>query len=619
MQIVTRDSFLALAQTLTVSEMILKAGGAVKINALKTQGDLKLHDPLYKVSKEAATEKEGRAFFTKELEDGLLSKNGDLAVHSLKDLPTDLPEGLELSHIMLPEDKSDTFVTFEPLPENPELQSRTLSKATIGTSSLRRIALLKHYFPESGIVPVRGNLITRIQKLLDKTDGISVLLLATSGLKRLLEFHKNWPEKKVFWESKISLSIIEKLDADYKKLNEIFKSTLYFYSIQSDAFIPPVGQGTLGIEMRKNDHANKSNLSDIINEDVKRRKLLDFERTILHKLGSGCHVPFGLSASDVCVDIKNKIICERNKEDCREDYSAYKTRAFFALGFDPAKEENINSFFAIRYFNQSNYDKNVDTLIEELNGEKFPVIYTGKNSRDLQQELKNTKHPFFHLPLIETRYIEVENLANDKNYDALVISSMASLESKAFAEITVPNTIVAIGEKTAAMTKKKFPEAEIITPDIYNAISAAKLIEEKKYSSVLWSAARGGITDGVEYLRAQNIEVEVLTLYESVEKKADDASNIWEEKNLTKEIFLQQKAFWVFCSPSAVSSYFNQGLSQSPHIIACLGATTAEVFLKRGNVPYIISSKSTLTQMGRDIKGENQITNLKLTNWNYTK
>ena len=124
LKIISRESFLALAQTLQVSEEFSKHGFKNSIQTLKTQGDISLAEPLYKVynNQVESVAGDGKAFFTKELEDALLDSSAHLAVHSLKDMPTELPAGLEISALAFPETSTDSIISRRELP----LETKTL-------------------------------------------------------------------------------------------------------------------------------------------------------------------------------------------------------------------------------------------------------------------------------------------------------------------------------------------------------------------------------------------------------------------------------------------------------------------------------------------------------------
>lgn len=171
--VATRGSKLALAQTHWVIGRLqaLHPEVALAVSVLKTQGDQSQASgvPLHEVG--------GKGLFTKELEDALLEGRADLAVHSLKDLPTELPPGLALGCVPEREEPLDAVVTADgrPLEELP-------AGALVGTSSLRRIAQLSHYRPDLSYVPVRGNVDTRLRKLAE--GQVAGLIMAAAGLRR---------------------------------------------------------------------------------------------------------------------------------------------------------------------------------------------------------------------------------------------------------------------------------------------------------------------------------------------------------------------------------------------------------------------------------------------------
>lgn len=193
----------------------------------------------------------GKGVFTKEIENALLTGDIDLAVHSLKDLPTELPSGLCIAAILEREDPRDVLITATGFPLED-----LLGGAKIGTTSPRRKAQLLHMRPNLRVVDVRGNIDTRLRKLRETDlDGI---ILAAAGIKRLLE-----PE------------II----------------TQYF---DTERMVPAVGQGALAVETREGDSAVKTLLTPL--NDSKTIAEVTAERTVLGSLGGGCQVPVGAYA-----------------------------------------------------------------------------------------------------------------------------------------------------------------------------------------------------------------------------------------------------------------------------------------------------------------------------------
>ncbi len=235
----SRGSKLALWQAGWVHRQLEKLGEPSRIEIIKTTGDKITDVPLAQVGT--------KGLFTKEIEEALLDGSIDLAVHSLKDLPTDLPAGLALAAIPAREDPRDALVGYR-LAEIPQ-------DAKVGTSSLRRVAQLRALRPDLVVEPVRGNLDTRLRKL--DEGRYDALVLAAAGLTRL-----GWQER-----------ITEHLSPE--------------------VMCPAVGQGALAIETRDNGTAR--DICARLNDEA-TRAAVDAERAVLKKLGGGCLVPIGAHA-----------------------------------------------------------------------------------------------------------------------------------------------------------------------------------------------------------------------------------------------------------------------------------------------------------------------------------
>ena len=169
--IATRKSILAQVQADNVGKMLEnKFNITYKKYLVVTEGDKRLDTSLSKIG--------GKGLFTKEVELALLNKEADIAVHSMKDVPYDILEDFEIISILKREDKRDVFVS-----NTNEDFTHLKKKAKIGTSSVRRSALLKQIRPDLKIVPIRGNVQTRLQKM--KENNLDGIVLAAAGLKRL--------------------------------------------------------------------------------------------------------------------------------------------------------------------------------------------------------------------------------------------------------------------------------------------------------------------------------------------------------------------------------------------------------------------------------------------------
>ena len=247
LRIASRRSQLAMVQTNWVKSELEKAhpGLTITVEAMATQGDKILDVALAKIG--------DKGLFTKELEAQMLVGRADIAVHSLKDLPTNLPEGLMLGCITEREDPADALVLHA---KNKHLNLATLPEgAVVGTSSLRRLAQLRHHYPHLEFKDVRGNVITRLEKL--DSGAYDCLILAAAGLERL--------------------GFAERIDQ----------------SIPGDISLHAVGQGALGIECVE----NKPEVMEIINvlEHGPTSKRCLAERAFLRELEGGCQVPIGVN------------------------------------------------------------------------------------------------------------------------------------------------------------------------------------------------------------------------------------------------------------------------------------------------------------------------------------
>ncbi|MBD2729783.1 hydroxymethylbilane synthase [Nostoc sp. FACHB-892] len=243
----SRKSQLALVQTYWVQEQLKNCFPDIifEVHTMSTQGDKILDVALAKIG--------DKGLFTKELEVGMLNQEIDFAVHSLKDLPTHLPEGLTLAAITERENPADALVVHE---KHKDKQIDTLPEgAVIGTSSLRRLAQLRHHFPHFTFKDVRGNLITRLAKL--DAGEYDALILAAAGLERL---------------------------GMGDRVHQILPKEISLHA---------VGQGALGIECRADDSELLSLLKAIEHPETRDRCLA--ERSFLRSLEGGCQVPIGVN------------------------------------------------------------------------------------------------------------------------------------------------------------------------------------------------------------------------------------------------------------------------------------------------------------------------------------
>lgn len=241
-KIATRKSPLALWQAYFVRDQLLAHHDDLEVEIVKlvSKGDKILDVPLAKVG--------GKGLFVKELEAGLLAGDADIAVHSMKDVPVEFPDGLHLAVICEREDPRDAFVSnnYEQLDDLPQ-------GAVVGTSSLRRQSQLLKYRPDLQIKFLRGNVNTRLQKL---DDGqYDAIILAAAGLIRL-------------------------------EMNDRIRSFL-----TTEQSLPAMGQGAVGIECREDDELSHQLIAPLAHEETTIR--LTAERALNKRLEGGCQVPIG--------------------------------------------------------------------------------------------------------------------------------------------------------------------------------------------------------------------------------------------------------------------------------------------------------------------------------------
>ncbi|WP_320664123.1 hydroxymethylbilane synthase [Prochlorococcus sp. MIT 1223] len=249
LRIASRRSQLAMVQTEWVKQELEKAHPnlAISIEAMATQGDKILDVALAKIG--------DKGLFTKELEAQMLIGRADIAVHSLKDLPTNLPEGLILGCVTEREDPADALVVNK---KNQIYQLETLpSGAIVGTSSLRRLAQLRHHYPHLIFKDVRGNVITRLEKL--DEGQYDCLILAAAGLTRL---------------------------GFRDRIHQIIPSEISLHA---------VGQGALGIECVSEQQEVLEIIKSLEHLPTSQRCLA--ERSFLRELEGGCQVPIGVKSS----------------------------------------------------------------------------------------------------------------------------------------------------------------------------------------------------------------------------------------------------------------------------------------------------------------------------------
>ncbi len=280
LRIGSRGSQLALWQANHIAALLRERGHDVDIQIIKTTGD--------KITDVALSKVGTKGMFTKEIEEALAAGEVDLAVHSLKDLPTDLMPGFDLAAVTKRQDPRDAFISvsvqrFADLPQ----------RARVGTSSLRRQAQIKAVRPDLEIIPLRGNVDTRLRKL--EAGEYQAIILAAAGLNRL---------------------------GRTENIKEL---------ISPEMVCPAVGQGALGIETRAGDETMREILAFL--DDQPTRLATTAERSLLRTLGGGCQVPIGAFGEVMDGQIRLTAVVARpdGGEVIREQHSDGDPEALGAL------------------------------------------------------------------------------------------------------------------------------------------------------------------------------------------------------------------------------------------------------------------------------------------------
>jgi len=249
LRIGTRGSALALWQANHIADRLAQLHGVeTEIIRIRTSGDRMQSAPVAQINEIIGAESGGKGIFIKELEDALLANTVDLAVHSMKDVPTDTPAGLAFPAITRREDPRDCLIS-----RNGRSLKGLPNAARVGTSSLRRQAQLRHHRPDMEVLDLRGNVDTRMKKL--DAGEFDAVVLAMAGVNRL----------------GLASRVTQVLGEDF--------------------MLPAVGQGALGIETRADDAETQRLVASL--DDADSRVCVTAERALLRTLHGGCQIPLG--------------------------------------------------------------------------------------------------------------------------------------------------------------------------------------------------------------------------------------------------------------------------------------------------------------------------------------
>lgn len=601
----SRGSDLALAQSRYVagrlrSLPVFDGEIAVDIEIIQTRGDRILDVPLAQVGEQADSEPKGGAgttavdrkgVFTKELEDALLEKRVDLAVHSYKDLPSIMPEGLCIAAIPERVDAEDSILFLRerlasetaPFITDSSETTNANPRLRIGTSSVRRTALLKYHWPHLECIDLRGNVPTRIKKLfLDPDDPArpDAILLARAGIERL--------RAAGFFEANPDMQ--ELLDR------------LEIRPLPVDLFPPAPAQGALAIQCREDDHRIRGILSHL--HDSQLEACLDVERGILKALEGGCHLPLGahcrLEASHPGRE------AERENSEAHE-YSNELT-AYVFLGGE-AEDNRSGHSFSIRRHGVDAHELR-DSIVREIKNQ-VPIIITGKADRLEELRARHARLELTTLPLLSTVETFSEDSRVGKDFDnwmmgqtagarrLLAVFSTAGVEALANLIRETGHSLDGVewgvvGQKTAdALRDALGAEADLLSPDGTGAGLANLVAEQQpRFDAILALTAEKGREDFYEILFDHGVATLKLSLYRT-------ETRVPEAAEYTR---LPRRAMVVFGSPSAATAFLTgleralpdaqaRGEREAGWHYCALGPTTRDALRRMGKAVYASASE----------------------------
>ncbi|UCD17828.1 MAG: hydroxymethylbilane synthase [Candidatus Zixiibacteriota bacterium] len=539
----TRGSELALFQSNLVKDLLADRGSKAELCIIKTVGD--------KINQLGFDKIEGKGFFTKELEEALLDERIDLAVHSLKDLPTELPPGLKVGAYTSPVDPSELLL-IRPDWHDPDRPLKLKEGATVGTSSIRREAQLRFFRPDLHIAGLRGNVPTRIRKL---SEGrYDAIVLAKAG--------------------------VDRLQLDITSLTAI--------PLDPHWFLPAPGQGILAIEIRDNDRAVEEVIVKL-NEPAAERTAR-MERGLLARFLGGCRLPLAVSTE--------------------QSTDGYCLRAFLGRkqgdGWKPStrfegKDSNIERLIERAY---QKLTRPIGTA-SAITGKKVLITRAREDGEAYFKPHAGALEPVYY-PVFEIvpNYSNTELdsvLSHISSYDWLLFTSRNSarilldiLKAKRV-QLSASTRIGAVGKKTAELLESHgYPVSFVPRQEDSAGLLAemSKLIDSKDQSVLLpqGEAAPNILRDGMIKL---GLKVTHITLYKI---RRTDAANL-------PTINSAEISCYIFTSPLSVKFFKELGhLLPETAWVAAIGQPTARALRDHYRAPDYIPQTADLHDIVNKIR-----------------
>lgn len=447
----SRGSELALWQANFILTELKEINIQAQIKIIKTQGDKVQHLSFDKL--------EGKGFFTKELEEALLSKEIDLAVHSHKDLPTESPQGLVIAAVSYREDPSEILlIRKEAVDEKQKFSFK--KNAVVGTSSARRKSQLLAFRSDIELKELRGNVPTRIQKLRD--GAYDAIMLAAAGLERL------------------------GIDLD----------DFFVEKLSPKEFTPAPAQGVLAIQIREKDHELAKRLSAIHHLDV--AETIAIERKVLNLFDGGCQLPLG-------------VYCEKEENDEGEE----KMKVWVT------KAEAWNTFPKYFYFESKKTDGLAEKIVKKINNIIPCTVFVSRDQRKndlLFNALTAAGYNVFMRSLIETKIIPIKKLPatnwiffSSKNAVKYFFDQQPQLGLVKYA---------AVGKATSEELRKYGKRADFIGYSTDTRLTGKQFAAVVGSGTVLFPQAKGSMKT-IQQQFTKPGQMTDLTVYETIKQNSE--------------------------------------------------------------------------------------------------
>lgn len=552
----SRDSLLALAQTIDAALRLKSAGFTPRIQTLKTAGDLKLDAPLYQVAG-ANAGKEGRAFFTRELDDALLSNRADAAVHSFKDLPAEKIPGISDPFFFSETTGADLMVSGKA----PDLSGGG-RELVIGTSSLRRIHQLSLTLPAAQTRTLRGNIVTRLKKLMAADQGINTILIAAAGLERLTKFSGVDP---ALYAPFLQEAAAQHVAAELKKFRDCIATGIFTKALPEEFFPTAPGQGVLALQLSALAEAKiGERVRAVFSEHQKIAGRVMLERAVMTGLETGCHAPLGVSA-----------------------FQSEKNGFGISLCFSRTVATEPVRFADAVFLRRQPVD--VPALVREV---KFPYkhfFWWGFKDAPMAPEITGIR-------AIDQIQLTPPPPTNEIFVSVFVASEATFPYLEKNPELTKLKFFAA-GNDTAAALKKKLPDAQITVAGRGFAAALNSMA-----GPALWL---GSATGEVRARQAAvtRTGIEFRAVYDNIpiaaEKILAAHAALKTPRNAQEDIHLLTSA----AAAQSFVSVFDKRRNEAG-LMACFGVSAADILAKHGFTPYHVSDAGTFSEFWAEMRGD---------------